>query len=72
MRYTEQDLLLAERTVAALEKFVIEQKRRFAAMDPAPDQRRDLDLLLEQFHDVLEWQRARRREIRNSLASHAE
>jgi hypothetical protein len=63
MQYTERDLTIAERSVAALEKFITEQQRRFAAVDWEPAQREELDRLLKQFEDTLRVQRELYHEI---------
>jgi hypothetical protein len=63
MQYTERDLTIAERSVAALEKFITEQQRRFAAVDWEPAQREELDRLLKQFEDALHAQRELYHEI---------
>ena len=63
MQYTERDLTIAERSVSALEKFIKEQQRRFAAVDWEPAQREELDRLLRQFEDTLRAQRELYHEI---------
>lgn len=63
MQYTERDLTIAERSVAALEKFIKEQQRRFAAVDWEPAQREELDRLLKQFEQTLRAQRELYHEI---------
>jgi hypothetical protein len=63
MQYTERDLTIAERSVAALEKFIKDQQRRFSAVDWEPAQRDELDRLLRQFEDTLRAQRELYQEI---------
>ena len=57
MQYTERDLAIAERSVTALEKFIKDQERRFAAVEWEPAQREELDRLLRQFESTLRAQR---------------
>ena len=63
MQYTERDLAIAERTVLALEKFIKDQQRRFAAVEWEPGQREELDRLLNQFEQTLRTQRELYHEI---------
>jgi hypothetical protein len=63
MQYTERDLAIAERSVAALETFIKEQQRRFSAVEWEPAQRQELDRLLRQFEETLRVQRELYEEI---------
>ena len=67
MVYTERDLLLAERNVAALDKFIAEQEARFSTIELEPAQRSELDALLSQFREVLQLRRDKYSEIWSSL-----
>jgi hypothetical protein len=67
MVYTERDLLIVERTVAALEKLIAEQEARFSTINWEPDQRSELDALLKQFREALQMQRDKYSEIWSSL-----
>ena len=65
--YTDQDLLLTERSIAALERFIAEQSQRFSATEWEPEQRAQLDRLLNEFGQALETQRRKLEEIRAEL-----